>query len=370
MKEKKVLFVASVLGHVTTFHTPYLKMFKENNWKTYVFAKKTINNINKLEFCDKFYDEAIERNPLSIINIKEIKKLKNIIDIEKFDIIHCHTPIGAVITRLASKKARKKYDTRVIYTVHGFHFYKGAPLKNWLIFYPVEWYLSKFTDTIITINNEDYEFAKKHFSNRCKDIQYVPGVGIDTKKFNITLSDKEKENLRKYLGLKQNDYVLTCVARLDKNKNQHFLIKAMKKIVEINSNIHLLLIGPDELNGYYQSKVKKYNLEKNIHFLGKKDDIPELLKITNVVVSASKREGLPVNVMESLASNIPVVALNCRGMSDLITNNENGYIVNNQKEFIDKVLKIKNKNTLNKIKLDQKFIISSVEKEMKKIYKI
>lgn len=277
--------------------------------------------------------------------------------------------MGSVVARLAARHARKN-GTRVIYTAHGFHFFKGAPLINWLLFYPVEKYLAKYTDTLITINKEDYELAKSKFSGKCKDIEYVPGVGIDTKKFDVSMSEKEKLELRKKIGLKKNDFVLICVARLDKNKNQGFLINAMKKIVNKNKNIHLLLVGPDELNGKYKKKVKKYKLENNIHFLGRREDVPQLLVISNVVVSSSLREGLPVNIMEALASNIPVVALNCRGMSDLITNNENGYIVNNPKKFIDKVLKIKNKNTLNKIKLDQKFMISSVEEEMKKIYKI
>lgn len=370
MKEKKVLFMASVLGHITAFHTPYLKMFKENNWKTYVFARKTVNSINKLEFCDKFYDEQIERKPLSLVNIKEIKKLKNIIDIEKFDIIHCHTPIGAVITRLAAKKARKKYGTKVIYTVHGFHFFKGAPLKNWLIFYPIEWYLSKFTDTLITINLEDYLFAKKHFNNRCKKIKYVPGVGIDIKKFEVNLLEKEKTMLKRSFGFKKGDYILTCIARLDKNKNQGFLIDCMRKLTKIDQTIKLLLVGPDEFNGEYQLKTKKYDLNSNIYFAGKRSDIPQILKITDIVVSASKREGLPVNIMEALASNVPVVALNCRGMNDLIINGQNGFIVTNMEEYVNKVIEIKNNNILKKTKLDRKFIITSVEKEMKKIYKI
>ena len=227
--------------------------------------------------------------------------------------------------------------------------------------------MSKFTDTIITINKEDYELAKKHFSKRCKDIQYVPGVGIDIKKFDIKLSEAEQKVLKKSLCLKESSLILTNVARLDKNKNQGFLIDSMEKINKIDSNIHLLLVGPDELNGYYQMKVKKCNLEKNIHFLGKRDDIPEILKITDIVVSASQREGLPVNVMESLASNVPVIALNCRGMKDLISNGKNGYIVSNQEEFIDKVLQLKNEKLKN-IKINTSFSIDSIREKMAKIY--
>lgn len=364
---KKALFVATITGHINNFHLPYLQLLKKEGYKVYVVSgdDKEVEN-----YCSKKYKISIKRRPWSLKNIVAIKQLKNIISEEKFDLIHCHTPMGAFVARIAAKKARKKYNTKVIYTAHGFHFYRGAPLKNWIIYYPVERYLSKFTDTIITINKEDYIFAKKNFSKKCKDIQYVSGVGIDTEKFNISLSEKEILNLKKSFGLNEKNFILACVARLDKNKNQEFLIECMKKITKIDDNIHLLLIGPDELNMYYQSKTKKYNLDKNIHFLGKRDDIPKILKITDIVVSASKREGLPVNVMESLASNVPVVALNCRGMSDLIINGENGYVIKNQEEFIDKILKIKNSNMTKKVELNQKFAISEVKKQMKKIYKI
>lgn len=367
--KKKVLFIATVASHIKSFHIPYLKMLKENGYKTYVAANWNLSEYDKLDFCDAFIQIPIKRSPYSFDNIKAIKKLKHVIDNENFEIIHCHTPMGGVVTRIAAKKSRKKYGTKVIYTAHGFHFYKGAPLKNWILFYPVEKLLSKYTDSLITINMEDYKLAKKKFK-KCKDIEYVSGVGIDTSKFNIALSNKEKIKIKNSIGLKENDFVLACVARMDKNKNQIFLIECMKEIIKKNNTIHLLLIGPDELNGYYQSQAKYYNIEKNIHFLGRRDDIPRVLQIVNIVVSASKREGLPVNVMEALASNIPVVALNCRGMQDLITNGENGYIVSSKEEFIDKILEIKRKNTLKKVELDQKFTISSVEKQMKEIYKL
>ena len=369
--QKKVLFVATVASHIKSFHIPYLKLFKENDYKTYVAANWNLGDSEELQCCDKFLQIPIQRSPYSIKNILAIKKLKKILETEKFDIIHCHTPMGAVVARMAAKKARKKYGTRVIYTAHGFHFYKGAPIKNWLLFYPVEWYLAKFTDTIITINKEDYELATIRFKNRCKDIQYIPGVGIDTKRFDIRMSEKEKSELKKSIGLKENDYVLTCVARLDRNKNQGFLIETMEELVKKNSNIHLLLVGPDELNGYYQNLTDEKELNNNIHFLGRREDIPELLQVTDIVVSASKREGLPVNVMEALSSGKPVVALECRGMRDLVKDGMNGY-VNNKNEFSTSILKIYNKEEL----LSMSSIKESIEnadlqrivKKMKRIY--
>lgn len=363
---KKVLYVATVDIHIKTFHLPYLKMLHDMGYEVHVAT----NGTEQFPCCDKKYTIPIERNPYKLKNIKAIKELKKIIDKENYDIIHCHTPMGSVVTRLAAKQARKN-GTRVIYTAHGFHFYKGAPVINWLLFYPVEKCLSKYTDTLITINKEDYELAKNKFSGSCKDIEYVPGVGIDTKKFDITMSEKEKSTLKKSLGLKKNDFILTCVARLDKNKNQGFLISAMKKITDKYNDIHLLLVGPYELNGKYQKKVKKYKLENNVHFLGRRDDIPQLLLISDIVVSASKREGLPVNIIEAFASGKPVVALNCRGMSDLIDNRKNGILVNNLVEMANAIEKI----YLNELKLyntDKKSIkkitLATILKQIKKIY--
>ena len=366
MKKKKVLFVATITKHINAFHLPYLELFKKNNWEVWVI---TGDNDKVTNYCHKKVKIDLSRSPFKLSNIKGIKQLKKIINSEKFDIIHCHTPMGSVATRIAARKSRKKYDTRVIYTAHGFHFYDGAPKKNWLLFYPIEKWLAKYTDTLITINKEDFNLAKKKFSKRCKDIQYVPGVGIDTKKFDISLSTSEKEDLKKSLCLKKDDFVLTCVARLDKNKNQGFLINVMKDLIKEKPNIHLLLAGRDELNGYYQNIAKEYNLENNVHFLGNRDDIPQLLKITDIVLSASKREGLPVNVMEAFAAGVPVVALKCRGMKDLIENKKNGFIVSDSNNFLSYIKMIYDNNVeFDCSKVIKKIELKSIIKKMKIIY--
>lgn len=365
----KILYVATIDSHIKAFHMPYLKMLKENGYEVHVAT----NGDEQFPYCDVKHQICIERSPFKLKNIKAIKQLKKIIEEEKFDIIHCHTPMGSVVTRIAAKSVRKN-GTRVIYTAHGFHFYKGAHILNWLLFYPVEWYLAKYTNTLITINKEDFERAKTKFGKRCKDIQYVPGVGIDIQKFDFEMSEDEKINLRESFGLKKEDFLLTCVARLDKNKNQGFLIKCMQQLIKEKNNIHLLLAGRDELNGKYQKMVKEMNLENNVHFLGNRNDVPQLLKISDVVVSASKREGLPVNVIEAMNIGIPVIALECRGMKDLVDEEINGFIIYDKNQMIYKILElyknridlneIKNFN-LNKLKL---YDVSYIVKIMKKIY--
>lgn len=364
---KKVLFVATVTGHINVFHLPYLKLFKEKNWKTYVATgdKRSVQ-----DYCDSKIVIPISRNPFKFHNIEAIRQLSKIIEQEHFDIIHCHTPMGSVVTRLAAKKARKN-GTRVIYTAHGFHFYTGAPLINWLLFYPVEWYLAKYTDTLITINHEDYNRAKKKFSKRCHDIQYIPGVGIDPKKFDFKMTKEEKHELRASLGLKDDDFVMIYPARLDKNKNQGFLIKCMPELIKNNPKIHLLLPGQDELNGKYQNLAKKLSVESNVHFLGQRNDVPKLLKISDLAVSSSKREGLPINILEALLSELLVVTNNARGVTDIEKLTKG--IILCEENAISLLLGI-DLATNNKIKWSKKdiaaYYVTSVVDKIEKIYKL
>ena len=366
---KKVLITATVDAHILAFHTPYLKYFKDNGYEVHVAT----NGDEEIPCCDKKIKISFERSPFKLGNLRAIKQLKKVINEEKYDLIHTHTPMGSVVTRLASRKARKQYKTRVIYTAHGFHFFKGAPKSYWLMFYPVEKFLARYTDDLITINKEDYELAKKKFKTK---VHYIPGVGIDPKKFDIKMTEKEKEELRKTLGIKKDDFVMIYPAELNANKNQILLINMMEKLTKKYNNIHLLLPGKDSYEGHYQRIVEKKNLQNNIHFLGFRKDIPQLLKISNVSVSTSLREGLPVNIIEAMYSELPIVATKCRGMSDLIKNNQNGFLIekNLEKQFTDTIEKIylkkielekiKNKNK----KDSKKYLLDNILKEYIKIY--
>ena len=335
---KKVLFSATVDSHILAFHLPFLKWFKEQGYEVHVAT----NGDAEIPYCDKKIKISFERSPFKLNNIKAIFQLKKVISKEKYDIIHTHTPMGSVVTRLAAKGARK-HGTRVIYTAHGFHFFKGAPLLNWVLFYPVEKYLSKYTDTLILINKEDYNLAKKKFK-KCRDIQYVPGVGIDENKFNIKMTKKDKHELRESLDLKDSDFVMIYPAELSNRKRQIWLINTISTLLKENKDIHLLLPGKDSLNGQCQKLVRELNLEDQIHFLGFRRDIPKLLKISDLSVSSSRQEGLPVNIMEAMYVGLPIVASDCRGNRDLVKNGENGYIVSldDSETFRDRIKIVKN----------------------------
>lgn len=360
---KKVLFTATVDSHILQFHLPFLKLFKEKGYEVHVAT----NGDEEIPYCDVKHKISFERSPFKINNLKAIKQLRKVCESEKFDIIHTHTPMGSVVTRLAAKSSRKKHHTRVIYTAHGLHFFKGSPIINWLLFYPVEKYLSKYTDTLILINKEDYDRCKRKFK-KCKDIQYVPGVGIDEEKFNFEMTKKEKLELRKSLGLKEKDFVMIYPAELSKRKRQVWLINSIEGLLKKHKDIHLLLPGKDSLNGECQELVKKLDLEKQIHFLGYRKDIPKLLKISDVSVSAANQEGLPVNIMEAMYVGLPIVATDCRGNRDLVKNNINGYLINlNDTELfsdsINKLYCLKNEGIKQKVeskKIIKEYLLNKI----------
>lgn len=365
---KKVLFVATVTKHINIFHIPYLKWFKEQEYEVHVVSKGN----EKIDYCDKHYDLSFERFPIKKENIKVYKELKRIIQSNNYSIIHCHTPVGGVLTRLAARKTRKK-GTKVIYTAHGFHFYKGAPVMNWIIYYPIEKVCSKWTDTLITINQEDYELAKKKFK-QIKQIEHIYGVGMNKEKFEKEITFEEKEKIKNELGIRENEIVFSYVAELNKNKNQILLMNVIEELKKENFKVKLLLVGTGNLIENYKQYVKNNQLDNEIKILGRRTDINEILSITDIYLASSIREGLPVNVMEAMYKGLPVIATDNRGHRELVKNKINGFIVKTKEEMIQRIKELLNNEKLKKDIYDNaknvvsQYEIKSVIQEMKKIY--
>lgn len=339
---KKVLFVATVVkAHIMVFHIPFLKWFKENGYETYVCAKNDYENKEDcvIPYCDYYYDLPFERSPIKLNNFKTYKQLKEIIESNEFDIIHCHTPMGGVLTRLAARNARKK-NTNVIYTAHGFHFYKGAPIANWLLYYPVERWLSRHTDVLITINKEDFSRAQKF---KAKSIEYVPGVGIDTNKFNEILVNKTKK--RSEIGIDDNSLIVLSVGELNKNKNHETIIRSIAQLDK--PDIYYVICGEGPLVNYLKNLTMELGMENQVKLLGFRTDIAELSKVSDIFAFPSFREGLSLSLMEAMTSALPVVCSNIRGNSDLVVDGKGGYLVNpdNIQGFANVLLNLYESNT-------------------------
>ena len=312
---KRVLFVATVTSHIKAFHIPYLKWFKEQGYEVHVASRGN----QEIQYCDKHFEIPFERFPLKINNIKAYNELKRIIKNNNYNIIHCHTPVGGVLTRLAARNVRKN-GTKVIYTAHGFHFYKGAPLLNWIIYYPLEKIMSYYTDTLITINEDDYKIARKKF--KAKKIVLIHGIGMNTARFDKKITEDDRISIKKELKIKDNDIVFTYVAEINKNKNQIFLLDVIEELKKKHRNIKLLLVGRCNNEQFYKQEIEKRNLVNEVELLGNRTDIQEILSITNIYLASSIREGLPVNIMEAMYMKLPIIAINNRGHNELLKNGE------------------------------------------------
>ena len=371
---KKVLFVATVVRlHLNTFHKPYIKWFHDQGWQVDVASRNDYDNPEDcvIPYCDNHYDLPFERSPFKSENLKAYKELKKIIETEEYDIIHCHTPVGGVLTRLAANKMRKSGKTKILYTAHGFHFYKGSPFLNWAVYYPIEKLLSRRTDMLITMNQEDYEVAKTFKANSA---EYVNGVGLDLSKY-VVLSTNEKNNVREKLGLKENDIFAITVGNLIKRKNHSFLLKAVKKAE--NERLHLFICGDGECYDELKNEADYLGINNNVHFLGFRNDVNQLCGAADLFLFSSVQEGLPVSVMEAMAVGLPVIAFDIRGNKELIDNGEGGYLVDasDLDSFVECMNRCSNSPKLisemkaHNLKKIQSFGIEEVVNQMSVLYK-
>ena len=372
-KNKKVLLVATVQSHIVQFHRPLVEVLHEHGAEVHVAARDNLAEKNglKLDFTEKVFDVPFSRSPKSAENIRAYKQLKNIINEGQYDVIHCNTPMGGIVTRLAARKARK-CGTKVYYTAHGFHFYKGAPMKNWLVYYPIEKLFSRLTDKLITITSEDYKTASENV--HCQ-VERIHGVGVDEKRY-YPVNENEKRRLRKEMGYDERQKIILCVGELLPNKNQKMAIHMMCEIVKQYPNALLLLAGNGPEKQQLEKEVIECGLEKHVKLVGYCTNLQEYQHITDVSVSCSKREGLPLNVVEAMLSKTPVVASDNRGHRELIRNGKSGYIVavNDEQEMASKCLEILDNRKLREEITKQayeyalKYCFGSVKEELRRIY--
>ena len=371
---KKVLFTATLRSHIAQFHQPYLAFFKNAGYEVHIAAKDNSNQKKiKIGHYDRFYPISYERFPLRRENIKAYFQMKNLLKQHQYDIIHCHTPVAAAITRLLSRPYRKK-GLKVIYTAHGFHFFKGAPRKNWLIYYNVEKFLSRFTDCLITINQEDYRCALRHnFS--AKSVHFIKGVGVDLKEF-VSQTEEKKKTLRKQYQYNDNEFILLCAANLSYRKHQDLIIKAAARARNQVLNLKIILAGTGDREAEYRSMIKDFELENTVEMIGYTRKIPEYMGLADGVVSTSRQEGLPINIVEAMATGLPIIVTDCRGNRDLVKDNINGFIVgiDDIEGMIQAIIKLSKSKGLCKrfgeknISIVEKYSLGSVQKEMAKIY--
>lgn len=326
---KRVLMLASVASMIDQFNMPNIALLQKLGYEVDVACNfiegNTCSDERVAELKQKLQDMHVccyqidfARNIKHLgQNMRALRQVESLMKQNRYAFCHCHSPIGGVVARIAGHRTR----TKVIYTAHGFHFYQGAPVMNWLVYYPVEKMLSRWTDVLITINHEDYKLAKKKF--KMKKLTYVPGIGIDTQR--ECLSQKEKEEKRKELGIPQDAFLITNAAEFTPNKNQKTVIEAIEQLH--NPNIYFVMCGIGEKKAELEQYVKEHGLEEHIRFVGFRNDLHEILQTSDCFVLSSFREGLSVALMEAMAEGLPVVCGRIRGNVDLIKDGKGGILV-------------------------------------------
>lgn len=371
---KKVLLVTTVSGFIPQFEMNNVKYLQSKGYEihyatnynmvSYGTDNSRLDNTGIIRHQINFV-----RSPFSRKNIEVYKSLKKLISEEQFELIHCHTPMGGAMARLAGRAARKT-GTKIIYTAHGFHFFKGASLVHWMVYYPVEKILSLFTDVQITINHEDFQRAQSFHAKR---IEYVPGVGIDTNKL-LRKEVADKEQFRKELGILKNSICILSVGELIPRKNHETIIKALKEMND--KRIIYLICGHGELEDKLKNMVIEFKLEKQVRFLGYRQDVAKVYEVCDIFAFPSFQEGLSVALMEAMAKGLPVVTTNVRGNQDLIEEQKGGFTllpkdVKGFKEALEKLVSDKVlRESMGEYNQDQvvKYDIQNVKKRMEKIY--
>lgn len=381
--KKKVLMLASVASMIDQFNMSNIDILLKIGYDVDVACNfgygSTCSDEKIAELKAKLKEKGVRCFQIdftrSVMNLfqdgKAYKQVRKLVENNKYDLIHCHSPIGGVIGRIVAHET----NTKVIYTAHGFHFYEGGPKKNWFIYYPIEKALSKWTDVLITINKEDYNRAKKKFF--AKETRYIPGVGVDVEKFEMGLKNKQqnKKMKRAELGVSDNDFVLLSVGELQDRKNQRVVIEALHMLN--NPNIYYWAVGKGELFPEYLEMIKKYGLEKNVFLLGFRTDIMELCNAADCFVHPSVREGLGIAPLEAMAGGLPLISSYVNGIKDYTENEVSGCCiidplsVTEMKKAIEKMyqdVEFRNRCGINNLETVKKFDIKNTNNIMQDIY--
>lgn len=375
MKMKKVLYITTVSRTINAFLTPHIEMLLDNGYEVDCACSidKEIDS-ELLKKGVKLHNIPFSRNPLGINNIKAFKKLLEIQKVNNYDIVHVHTPIASIYGRLLKLKFKK---LKTIYTAHGYHFFKNGPKLGWILYYPIEKIMAKLTDVTININKEDYEITLEKL--KPKKCYLLKGVGINLNLYK-TLNDSQKKSKKEELKIKEDEFVIIMIAELNKNKNQIQLIKAIEVLKYECPNIKVLFVGEGDKLEFLKKAAE--NINEKVIFLGFRNDINELINISDIGVLLSYREGLPRNIMELMANGKKVIATNIRGSKDLISNDSIGKLIEvNDFENTAKAIKyyynrhdnaefaMENSNDEAIIKNSIKdYAIENINKEMLKIY--
>ena len=311
----KLLVVTTVPITIRSFLLPFIEHLRNLGWQVDGMAQGISADKDCVEACDRIYDIQWSRNVFDPRNLLAgISRVKEVVAEEDYDLVHVHTPIAAFVTRYA---LRNNYKAKVIYTAHGFHFYQGGSAIKNAVFFNLEKLAGKWTDYLVTINREDETAAKKHNFLPTERIYYTRGIGVDIDYYaSSKAAPEDSDRVKRELQLSDSDILLLSIAEFTPRKRHQDLLNALAKAA--NPNIHLALAGDGKIRPAMEELAKQLGIDKQVHFLGYRRDIPILIQAADAVLLVSQQEGLPRSIMEAMCLHTPVIGSNIRGTRDLL----------------------------------------------------
>jgi glycosyltransferase involved in cell wall biosynthesis len=319
---QRVLFVATVDSHIWNFHIPHMQLLRDMGYEVEVAAGPSgfADAIMKEGFV--VHEIPFSRSPLNGRNWLAYQQLTRLIRERQYTMVHVHTPVAGFIGRAAARRAGVPH---VMYTAHGFHFHShGKWLSNHL-YYALERTAAQWTDTLITINREDFAVASRDFARGRTTVVYVPGVGTDSSRF-VPATALQREQERGSLTLREDAFVIAWVAEFIKRKRPDDAVAAVRELASTTPT-QLVMLGKGQLLDKIQKSVLQDGMQEVTAFRGRVPNVPDYLAASDVLLSTAGQEGLPVNVMEAMSAGLPVVAYNIRGCNDLVVDGQTGFLV-------------------------------------------
>lgn len=371
-----MLFITTISGFLQQFEMNDVAILQEAGYEIH-YASNFLNPVYEVdkEALKKkgivLHHIDIAKSPVRFVrNIRALFKIRRIIRAEEIRVVHCHNPMGGVLGRLAAVKQKK--SVFVLYTAHGLHFYKGAPIINWLLFFPVEAILARATNRLITINSEDYRRAVRFKLRAGGKVVRIPGVGVRTEAFAPKPGLRRK--VREELGVPEDTFYLLAVGELNQNKNHQIVLQALAQIPD--QNIRFAICGRGYMKDKLKRKAEELGIADRVKLLGFRNDIPRMLAAADAFIFPSRREGLGIAAIEALAAGIPLITSDCRGTREYMEHGVNGLVCRNgtAQEYAEAILQMKEnpamcaKMAAMCLKTAEKFDISQTDKIMRKLY--
>lgn len=329
---KKALILTTVSGFLIKFELDHVRILQDLGYEIH-YAANTHEKVYDFEPEElkkrriTMHHIPIAKSPFRIKENREaLKQLERLIRREQIQLIHCHTPVGGLLGRLAAHRCRDR-KVKVIYTSHGFHFYKGCPALKYWVFYAVEKYLAKYTDAIVVINKEDYESAGSFRLKGGGGIYRIPGVGLDCRKFH-PMEDGERMRVRRALGVDGSMTLFLSVGELNRNKNHIVILDALCRMRDQGTDLkkfRYLICGEGPGRESMERQIARRGLQQIVILYGYCKTPEEIYGAADLFFFPSRREGLGMAALEALSSGVPVAAADNRGSREYLIPGKNGY---------------------------------------------